>query len=158
MPEFVVSILKSMGAAGAAISILLTAISILGTVITILFKQNNAHNKARLAEREVLIKLVESSNSAFNKNSEATEERNKVTQELADAIAKQAQAFELVNQRVGFYHEANTEKLKDMREVVASGADAMRVNTGMLTEVRNGNLLMQATINEMKTSLARRSR
>lgn len=155
MSEFVTSTLKDMGAAGAAISVLLTAVTGCVAAIVVLWKQNNTHNKDRAAEREVLINLIAANNTALNKNSEATEERNKVTQELADAIAKQASAFEMVNQRVGFYHEANTEKLKDLREVVASGAEAVRVNTGMVTEVRNGNILLQQSVGELKL---RRSR
>lgn len=140
-----------MGPAGAAISVLLSTITILAGAIVVLFKQNNGHNKARLAEREVLIKVIEANNTALNKSAEATEERNRVTQELANAIDKQASAFTIVNERVGLYHEDNKEKLKDLSAVVGSTAEALRVNTGMLTEVRNGNLALQTTLQRRRT-------
>jgi uncharacterized protein HemX len=150
MSEFVTAILKSMGVAGAAISILLTTITLLGTVIVALWKQNNAHNKARLSEREALIKIVESNNTALNRNSDATEERNRVTQELADAIGKQAAAFEMVNQRVEFYHSDNRDKLSDVRKVIDSMSDALRVNTGMVTDVRNGNIAILNAVQQRR--------
>lgn len=162
MAEFVTTALKDMGAAGAAISVLLTAITGCVSAIVLLYRENKKLNAERRTESAAVIKLIESNNTALNKVADSTEERNKVTQELADAIKAQASAFEMVNQRVGFYHEANTDKLKDLREVTASQAEAVRVNTGMVTEVRNGTLAMASAVAEMKakvdTLLARRSR
>lgn len=148
--EVVNTALRELGPAGAAIYVLLATVVALAGVVVFLFRQisnlNTQLNAERRSESAVVIKLIESNNTALNKFADSTDERNKVTQDLADAINAQAAAFEMVNQRVGFYHEANTEKLKDMRDVVAAGAEAVRVNTGMVTEVRNGNLAIAARL------------
>ncbi|MEK9280972.1 MULTISPECIES: hypothetical protein [unclassified Bradyrhizobium] len=41
----------------------------------------------------------------------------------------------MVNQRIEFYHESNIERLKDLVTVVGSQAEAVRVNTGIVTEL-----------------------
>jgi hypothetical protein len=151
--EVVTSALRELGLAGAAIYVLLTTVGALCGVIVFLFRQNNKLNAERRAESAIMIKLIESNNSALGRFASSTDERNRVTQDLADAIAAQAAAFEMVNQRVGFYHEANTEKLKDMRDVVAAGAEAMRVNSGIVIEVRNGHVQISTLIAQMKAQL-----
>jgi methyl-accepting chemotaxis protein len=129
---------------------------ILMVIAVFQFRQNSAMNKERLAETGVLAKLIEANNTALNKNAAATEERNRVTQDLADAIAKQASAVELVNQQVGFYHETNTEKLKDLREVAASSAEATRQTAGRETPSRfPRRLVLRQTRHSCPRSLAR---
>jgi hypothetical protein len=85
-----------------------------------------------------------------------------VTQELAEAIKAQAQAFEMVNQRIEFYHDGNIEKLKDLAIAFASHADAVRVNTGVVTEARNASQAAVIAISDVKVKLevlsARRTR
>lgn len=149
--EFVAGTLKDMGAAGAAISVLLTTVTACVTAIIFLYRQNNKLNAERRTESGTVIKLMENTNTALKSVADSSEQRNKVTQDLADAIRTQAAAFEMVNQRIEFYHDGNVEKLKDLREVVASHAEAVRVNTGMVTEVRNGNIAIAASVTDTKS-------
>ena len=151
--EFVTDALKSMGASGAAISVLMTSVTACVTAIVFLFRQNSKLNAERRAENATVIKLIESNNTALKSVADSTDERNKVTQELADAIKTQAGAFEMVNQRIEFYHSGNVEKLKDLRDVVAAQADALRVNTGMVTDVRNSNLGIATAVTETKAKV-----
>lgn len=141
MSEFVTGQIKELGVAGAIISVLLTTvIPALVTAVIVLWKQNNGMNKARIAERDVFAKLFEANTTALNKNAEATIQRNAVTEKLADAIETFAVDFRMTNERVNLYHTDNKEKLKEVVSTVGSMADAVRVNTGMVTDVRNGNL------------------
>lgn len=163
MSDFVTVALKDMSpAAAAAISVLMTVVGALVTAIIFLFRQNGKLNVERRAEGGAFIKVIEANNTALNKTSAATEDRNKVTSELADAIKVLAAAFELVTQRVDFHHEDNKEKLKDLIQSFSSMSEAMRTNTSMSVDVRNGHTQLSQTINEMKSkvdaAMARRGR
>jgi hypothetical protein len=156
MSEFVNSTLKEMGVAGAAISVLLTAVSGLVAAVVFQWRQANKVYGFRLAERDTLNKALTDNTAAINAMVRATEERNRVTQELAAAIAKQATAFERVNDRLEFYHEDNREKLTDIRKVIEVMSEAVRVNTGMVTDVRNANSGIQRDIVSITQSIQRR--
>jgi hypothetical protein len=151
--DLVRSTVQGLGSAGAAILVLLTTVSGLAGVIAFLFRQNGNLNSERRGENAAVVKLLADNNAAMEKFAVSMRERNKATQDLAEAITAQAQAFEMVNQRVAFYHEANTEKLRDLRDVVAASADALRVNTGMVTDVRNGNSKLVSAADELKVKL-----
>lgn len=161
-PDVVTSALAGMGAAGAAITVLMTVVSALAAVIVYLFKQNTKLHLERRAESAAVVKLIESNNTALTKVADSTDERNRVTQELAEAIKAQAVAFEMVNQRIEFYHDGNIEKLKDLAIAFASHADAVRVNTGVVTEARNASQAAVASIADVKVKIevlaARRAR
>lgn len=151
--DVVTSTLAGMGAAGAAITVLMAVVSALACVIVYIFKQNTNLHLERRAESAAVVKLIESNNTALTKVADSTDERNRVTQELAEAIKAQAQAFEMVNQRIEFYHDGNIEKLKDLATAFASHADAVRVNTGVVTEARNASQAAVTSIAEMKVDL-----
>jgi molecular chaperone GrpE (heat shock protein) len=160
--DIVTNALSGMGPAGAAIAVLMGTIGALATAVVWLFRANGRLHVERRAESGALIKVIESNNSALNKNSAATEERNKITAELADAIAKLAAAFELVTQRVDFHHEDNKEKLKDLIQSFTSVADAIRGNTAVVSDVRNGHASVLTVVNAMAAKVdaafARRTR
>lgn len=162
MNDFVAQTLSGMGVAGAVISVLMVVVTTLAGVIVYLFKQNTKLHIERRAESAAVIKLIESNNTALTEVARSTDERNRVTQELAEAIKAQAQAFEMVNQRIEFYHDGNIEKLKDLAVAFASHADAVRVNTGMVTETRNAGQATLSAIADVKVKLevlsARRAR
>lgn len=162
MSDFVAQTLSGMGPAGAAITVLMAVVTTLAGVIVYLFKQNTKLHLERRVESAAVIKLIESNNTALTKVADSTDERNRVTQELAEAIKAQAQAFEMVNQRIEFYHDGNIEKLKDLATAFASHADAVRVNTGMVTEARNASQAAVAGISDVRVKLevlaARRTR
>lgn len=153
MSDTVAQTLAGMGVAGAAISVLMAVVATLAGVIVFLFKQNTKLHLERRAESAVVIKLIESNNTALSKVADSTDERNKVTRELAEAIETQAHAFEMVNQRIEFYHSGNIEKLKDLTTAFGSHADAVRVNTGVVTEARNASQTASTTLAEMKVKL-----
>lgn len=130
MPEWVVTILQSYGLAGVVIAALAYTV----------FQQNKTAsqvNNYRLAERDVLIKALESNTTAIRENARVTEARNIVTQDLADAISKQAGAFDIFLQKTEF-HQANVrESLSDQAKVFAAFSESNRVNTGILRDVRD---------------------
>src|SRR3954471_23995277 len=113
MTEFVASTLKEMGAAGAAISVLLTAIGGLVTAVVFQYKQGNKVYGYRLAERDTLNKALTDNTAAIHAMTRTAEERNKATQELADAIEKMASAFERLNDRLAMQHDVQKDQLKD---------------------------------------------
>ncbi|MET4720750.1 uncharacterized protein YlxW (UPF0749 family) [Bradyrhizobium japonicum] len=162
MSDFVAQTLSGMGPAGAAITVLMAVVTALAGAIVYLFKQNTKLHIERRAESLAVIKLIESNNTALTKVADSTDERNRVTQELAEAIKVQAQAFEMVNQRIEFYHDGNIEKLKDLATAFASHADAVRVNTAMVTEARNASQAAVTGISDLRVKLevlaARRTR
>ncbi|MBR1004551.1 hypothetical protein ABIF65_003867 [Bradyrhizobium japonicum] len=162
MADVVTTALAGMGPAGAAIAVLMTVVTALVGAIVYLFKQNTKLHIERRAESLAVIKLIESNNTALTKVADSTDERNRVTQELAEAIKAQAQAFEMVNQRIEFYHDGNIEKLKDLATAFASHADAVRVNTAMVAEARNASQAAVAGISDVRVKLevlaARRTR
>src|SRR3954471_21640426 len=94
MTEFVASTLKEMGAAGAAISVLLTAIGGLVTAVVFQYKQGNKVYGYRLAERDTLNKALTDSSSAMNALSKIAEERNEITSDLVNVIGKQTAAVD----------------------------------------------------------------
>lgn len=154
----VVDTLKSWGAAGAVILVLLAVVipSLVG-VIYLQYRQNcklnETINTERRAESALIIRLGEATNTALARFSDASEKRNAITSELADTIQEQARAFAMVDQRIGFYHDANVDKIKDLSQVVASVAEALRNNTGIVTEVRNSNLAIAQSTSEAKIKL-----
>ena len=88
-------------------------------------KRRKANSRLHVERKEELArfsKLVEANNAALTKVAESTEERNRVTEALAEAIKVQATAFEMVNQRIEFYHNGNIEKLKDVALAMGSQA------------------------------------
>jgi predicted house-cleaning noncanonical NTP pyrophosphatase (MazG superfamily) len=152
-PEIVTDALGGMGFTGAVISVLLTTIGALGTVVVLMFRMLMRQAAERTTESAAVVTLVERNNSVVSKLAESTEERNRVTEALADAIKAQAGAFEMLTQRIDFYHEGNTEKLKDLREVVSAQADAVRVHTGVVMEVRNNHQTVTTLAAEMKAKI-----
>jgi len=136
--------LKELGPSGAFISLMSTAILGLSGAVALQWKHANKVYGYRLAERDTLKDALNGNTKALADMTRATEDRNRATEELAEAIDKLAQAFERMNDRLMMQHDVMKEQgkdqasaIKDQVEVISSLADAMRVNTGMLTEVRN---------------------
>ncbi len=151
--ELVSSTLKDWGAAGAVIAVLMTVITSLVTALIFQYRQINTLNMERRLESGTVIKLGEGTIAALAKLTDASEERNSGADELADAIKDLAEAIRLVDQRIGFYHDGNVEKIQHVREVVGSLSDAVRVNTGIATEVRNAALGLVTSMSDAKSKL-----
>lgn len=137
MAELVNRALEGMGPAGAAISVLLTFITVLGTAVGIQWRQANKVYGYRLAERDTLNKALTDSTTAINSMIKATDERNRVTDELADAIGSQASAFDRLNDRQQMQHEVLKDEVQRQGMVISAASEATRINTGILTDIRN---------------------
>jgi hypothetical protein len=155
MSDLVTAALKDLGAAGAAISVLMGTVGTLAAAVVVLWRRGNKvqeeTTKARLLERDAFAKIVGDNTAAYTKIADATAQRNRVTEELADAIKAQAASSAMVNERVSFYHADNKEKLKDLSDTVGSMADAVRVNTGMVTDVRNGQVAISQKLERRRS-------
>lgn len=137
MSELVTDTLRSMGPAGAAISVMMAAITALTGAVVIQWKQSNKVYSYRIAERDTLNKALTDNTAAINAMARATEERNRVTEELAEAIAKLASAFERVNDRIEMQHTVLKDETQRQGLVISAVAEAMRNVTGIVTDVRN---------------------
>lgn len=155
-PEIISGALSGMGFVGAAIAALLMAIASLAGTIVILYRRNNSLNDERKDEIRAVIRMAEATTATLDRLAEINDDRNRVTEGLADAIKAQASVLELVTQRVDCHHVANLEKLKDMRDVVAAMAEAVRVHTGVSTAAREASVATQALLTEVKLLLAKR--
>jgi hypothetical protein len=128
--EWFVPILQGYGLAGVVIFSL-------GFVV---WKQNRDAfevNNHRLAERDVLIKALESNTTAIRENAKVTEQRNQVTQDLAEAISKQAGAFDIFLQKSEF-HQGNTrDTLQAHAKALEAFSESNRINSGILRDVRD---------------------
>lgn len=131
--EFVTSTLKDMGAAGAAISVLLTAITALVTANIFQYKQGNKVYGYRLAERDTLNKALTDSSAALNASTRIAEERNEIISELSDVIAKQTIGLEHLKSQ---FDEMKT-LVGKQTDVIAALAEANRTTTGIVTDTRN---------------------
>jgi 7-cyano-7-deazaguanine synthase in queuosine biosynthesis len=128
--DWMIPILQSYGLAGVVIAAL---------GITVWQQNKNAFevNNHRLAERDVLIKALEANTTAIRENAKVTEARNQVTQDLADAISKQAGAFDIFLQKTEF----NQANFKDAQQAQGKALEAFsesnRVNSGILRDIRD---------------------
>lgn len=130
MPDWFVTILQGYGLAGVVIAAL-------GYAVYQQHKNATDVNNSRLSERDVLIKALESNTTAIKENAKVTEERNEVTQALAESIAKQAGVFEMFVQKMEMHQENLREKLADQKLIIDALAESNRVNTGILRDVRD---------------------
>lgn len=138
MSEFLASTLKDMGAAGAAISVLLTAVSALVAANVFQYKHGNKVYGYRLAERDTLNAALASSTTSRDKHTKATEDLKDAIEDLADAYKAQAAAFDRLTDRQEMQHETLVNEIQRHGMVISSVAEAMRTLNGSVTEVRNG--------------------
>lgn len=137
--------LKELGGpASAFIGMLVTAIGALATAVGLQWKQANKVYGYRLAERDTLRDALNGATKAQEAHTRATEERNRVTEELADAMRALAAAFDRLNERLTMQHDHHKEHDRDhlrlieaQTATIGSLAEALRVNTGIVTDIRN---------------------
>jgi hypothetical protein len=137
MPDFVNEALKGMGPAGAAISVLLTFIAGLATAVVVQWRHANKVYGYRLAERDTLNKALTDGTAALKSMTRATDERNKVTEELAAAINAHASAGAHLRDMQQMQHVILKDEIQRQGMVISAGAEATRVNSGILTDIRN---------------------
>jgi hypothetical protein len=130
MPDWFVTILQGYGLAGVVIAAL-------GFAVWQQSKNAFEVNNARLSERDVLIKALESNTTAIRENAKVTEQRNQVTQDLAEAISKQAGAFDIFLQKSDFSQSNMKDTLQGQLKALEAFSESNRVNSGILRDVRD---------------------
>lgn len=139
--------LKELGLAGYVISGMASTILALASANVIQWrlasKAAAKFTTDRLAERDILTAALNNASKAIEAISRASEERNEVTEELAVAIQNWTASMEVIKERMSLQHDANSEKLNDIKFVTSSFADSVRTLTGIVTEVRNWTLQQQ---------------
>lgn len=128
--EWITQILQGYGLQGVVIFAL-------GYTVWWQNKNSVEVNNNRLSERDVLIKALEGNTTALRENAKATENGNEITQDLADAIAKQVAAFEMFLVKSEIQQGSMKEAINKQDFVINALAEANRTNTGILTDIRN---------------------
>lgn len=144
--DWITEILKTYGLAGAVI------FALAGTVVY-LAKALREESRGRLADRDILHKAISDHAASLNGIAQASTERNKITQALADIVDSQSNAFARFADRVDFRADSMEERVKDHTEVVKSAAEATRVLTGVVTDVRGGQSALQAQVNNLDVTI-----
>jgi hypothetical protein len=137
MPDFVNKALEGMGPSGAFISVLVTFIMGLATAVAIQWRHSNKVYGYRLAERDTLNKALTDSTAAINSMTKTADDLNEVTEELAAAITAQASASARLGDRQQMQHEVLKDEVQRQGMVISASAEATRVNSGILTDIRN---------------------
>jgi peptidoglycan hydrolase CwlO-like protein len=133
MSELVTDTLRNMGPAGAAISVMLTAVTALVGAVVFQWTQANKVYGYRPAERDALNKALTDSSAAINAFTKIHEERNEKVSELVDVITRQTIGLEHLKTQF----DDQKECIKDQTKVIGSLAEAVRTSTGILTDTRN---------------------
>lgn len=130
MEQFILNVLSGYGLAGVVILGL-------GWAVLQQWRSANKINESRLGERDVLIQALQNNTQATKDNAAAIASRNEVTEELSKTIEKQALIIELFMQKIEIHDTGLKEKMSDFKLTIDSIAEASRVNTGVLREVRD---------------------
>jgi len=137
MTEFVDGTIKSYGAAGAIISVLISVICFLVGVIGIMYRQANKVYKYRLAERDTLKDALNDSKNVLKDISETAKERNEIQEELSDLIAKQSIAFASLEQTVNHHYAMLKDSHERLYMVVNAISEAIRTLSGHVQDLRS---------------------
>lgn len=133
----VTSTLESMGASGAAITVLMTTVSALAAVVVYQNKRAEKINGHRLTERDTLNKALTEASAALLRISDVTKERNNLTNELAEAIQAQSIAFERLRDKIEFQYVSLKEETQRQSMIVSAVAESSRTTAAQLMDVRN---------------------
>lgn len=128
--DWFVPILQQYGLAGVVIAAL-------GYRVYRQDKTASEVNEARLKDSVVLVNALNANTQATLENAKATSERNAVTQDLAEAIAKQAGAFDVFLQKADFHQNNAKDTLQVQAKALEAFAESNRVNSGILRDIRD---------------------
>jgi hypothetical protein len=137
MPDWAITVLKQGGIWGVFIMALLIGIAWLAKVTVTQAKNLRTLHEQRATEREKLVQLMESGIDAQRMTTTATDRRTEMMERLSNAIMTQANGNDRLNDRVMGQAEMFKEKLGEFKHVVDAFGEAHRVNSGILSEVRN---------------------
>jgi hypothetical protein len=147
LPEWIIKILESMGVPGAIIFVLMLSIGGLVAVIKSMQKKADKIYGYRLTERDTLKDALNSTSKVLSDMLRATEDRNDLTHEQAELIAKQSAAFELLKVTILAQYENIKDNNMVVAQAVASMAEAIRSVT---TIVQDNRHIAAAHVNDVK--------
>jgi hypothetical protein len=133
---FVGQTLHNLGLPGAIIIVLMFVVGVLGGVIALMYRHANKVYGYRLAERDTLNTALRDSKEALASMRTAMEERNRITDELADVIEKQSVAFESVHERIKTHYEFIKDDHNRLQMVVSSMSEALRNISAETTAIK----------------------
>lgn len=151
---FVSETLRGMGLAGAVIIVLMFAVASLVTAIVYMQRHANKVYGYRLAERDTINKALTDSTNALSSMLGGIKDRNDITEELSEIIAKQAQGFEVLSERVRMQYDWLKEEHIRLNMVVTALSESQRQIVAMLTDVRNGEVDVKSQVDQFKKTLS----
>lgn len=159
IPEWIVEILKSLGLAGAVIFfLLLTTAGLVAYIRTLHAKADKVYGY-RLTERDTLNKTLSDTARVLEDVLQSANERNELTEEQAELIAKQAAAFELLKVTVLAQYDNIKDHNSTTAQVVSSMADAIRSLSAIVIENRSiakdHVSTIQLAMSELKSEIVR---
>lgn len=151
---FVGEQLKSQGLAGAIIITLMGVITLLVGAIVLMWRHSNKVYSYRLAERDTLNNALNESKNSIATMMAVSKERNEITDELADVIAKQAAIFEQLSDRIRMHYERLVDDNSRLSLVVTAISEAMRQVVAISTDNRNLSTGLVEMVGKVEKSLS----
>ena len=159
LPEWIVKLLQEMGIAGGIIFVLLLAVAGLVAYVKSLQSKADKIYGYRLTERDTLNKALTETAKVLEDVIEQVETRNELTEEQAELIAKQAQAFEILKVTILSQYDNIHEHSRASVMAVTAMAESIRTLSSMVIENRTiaqGHVLsVNASLNDLKTELVK---
>lgn len=152
------SSLKELGTTGYFISAMMTAIAGLSAAVAVQWKHANKVYGFRLAERDTLNEALTKSSASNMVLAESIRERNVVTASLEDAIQRLTVSNTMLHDRIGLMLDVHSREAAAQNDVIKSMAEAIRTQTGIVTNARDLSAGVMAGISEIKLAVSRRSR
>lgn len=153
LPTWIEKILESMGLAGAIIFVLLLTISgLLAYVRSLHIKADKVYGY-RLTERDTLNKALTDTAKVLEDVLQQVEERNELTAEQADLIAKQSAAFELLKVTILAQYDNIRDHNSATAGAVTAMAEAIRTLSTMVIENRSIAQTQVTSVNGSLNSL-----
>lgn len=151
IPAWIEKILESRGLEGAIIFVLLTGL--IAALLYIRSMQAKADRSMgyRLAERDTLNKALTDAASVLADMLEATRDRNDLTAEQAELIAKQVHAFELLKATIVGQYDSIKEHNHNIAQVISAMAEAVRQLSAIVNDNKYTHGLM---ISEVKNHIS----
>lgn len=130
MEQFILNVLSGYGLAGLVI---------LALGWTVLQQQKiiGRLNESRLKDLQLVLTALNNNTEATKDNAEAIDRRNEVTEELARSFERQSLVFELLTAKLEMHDKTNMDLQSDFKLTINSIAEATRVNSGILREIRD---------------------
>lgn len=144
-----------MGTEGAIITTLMGVVTVLSTVIVVMYNRANKIYGYRLKERDVLNTALSSATTATKEHTRSMENRSAAIAALADAIKDQSASFEHVRDRVQMQFDFQSKEFGRHAQVIEAMAEANRVMAAMLAENKRHIELIHSATEELRTKISK---